>query len=229
MCTGRSPFRASTIMGVIRRVCEDEPRPIREVNPDVPEWLCAIVERLLSKNPANRFSSADEVASLLAGSLAHVHQPLTVPLPESVSHSDVSVPVEVPAPKETVQPQVARGTSSLIDEEPVTVATPEPLAQAAIDAVREKLRLVAPKLKWAAMLNVFLFLAFLGFVASRHTGEVDDVSGLVFAGLIGAAIMFHGSRRLSRGDSLGWPTLAAVCCFLSVPGWPLGLPAAIRI
>ena len=229
MCTGRSPFRASTIMGVIRRVCEDEPRPIREVNPDVPEWLCAIVERLLSKNPANRFSSAEEVASLLAGSLAHVHQPLTVPLPESVSHSHASVPVEVPASKETVQPQVARETPSLIEEEPVTAAAPEPLAQAAIDAVREKLRLAAPKLKWAAILNVVMFLAFLGFVASRHTGEVDDVSGIVIAGLSSAAIMFYGSRRLSRGDSLGWPTLAAVCCFLSVPGWPLGLPAAIRI
>src|SRR5205085_5952706 len=38
-CTGRPPFRASTMIGVLRRVEEDRPRPVREVNPDVPEWL----------------------------------------------------------------------------------------------------------------------------------------------------------------------------------------------
>src|SRR5262245_14475026 len=36
MCTGRSPFRAETALATARRVCEDAPRPIREVNPDIP-------------------------------------------------------------------------------------------------------------------------------------------------------------------------------------------------
>src|SRR5262249_52001675 len=39
MCTGRSPFRAETTMAVLRRVAEDQPRSIREVNPAVPDWL----------------------------------------------------------------------------------------------------------------------------------------------------------------------------------------------
>src|SRR5262245_36469742 len=33
MCTGRPPFRASTSMAVLKRVCEETPTPIREVNP----------------------------------------------------------------------------------------------------------------------------------------------------------------------------------------------------
>ena len=41
MCTGRSPFRASTTLGVLKRVCDDTHRPVRDVNPDVPEWLAA--------------------------------------------------------------------------------------------------------------------------------------------------------------------------------------------
>ncbi len=81
MCVGRSPFRAETPTGVIRRVCEDTPRPIREVNPEIPEWLVAIIDRLLAKKPEDRFQSAGEVAKLLERCLAHVQEPARVPLP----------------------------------------------------------------------------------------------------------------------------------------------------
>jgi formylglycine-generating enzyme required for sulfatase activity len=66
MCTGRPPFRASTTLAVLKRVAEDEPRPIREVIPEVPEWLCDIVAKLHAKDPAARFQTAREVADLLA-------------------------------------------------------------------------------------------------------------------------------------------------------------------
>ncbi|MCA9073127.1 MAG: serine/threonine protein kinase, partial [Planctomycetaceae bacterium] len=36
MCTGRPPFRGETAVAVLRKVCDSEPRPIREVNPDIP-------------------------------------------------------------------------------------------------------------------------------------------------------------------------------------------------
>ena len=66
MCTGRPPFRASSTMAVLKRVVEDTPRPIREINPEVPEWLCAIIAKLHAKKPADRYASAQEVADLLA-------------------------------------------------------------------------------------------------------------------------------------------------------------------
>src|SRR5262245_10674625 len=44
MCAGRPPFRAATSMGVLKRVCEETPTPIRETNPEVPDWLAAVVE-----------------------------------------------------------------------------------------------------------------------------------------------------------------------------------------
>ncbi len=81
-CTGRSPFRAETTMGVLRRVCDDTPRPIREVNPDLPDWLAAIINRLLAKNPADRYQTAEELADLLEPFLAHVQQPSRFALPE---------------------------------------------------------------------------------------------------------------------------------------------------
>jgi formylglycine-generating enzyme required for sulfatase activity len=66
MCTGRPPFRASNTYTVIKRVAEDDPRPIREVIPEIPDWLCRIVARLHAKDPADRFQTAREVADLLA-------------------------------------------------------------------------------------------------------------------------------------------------------------------
>src|SRR5262245_19144559 len=36
MCTGHPPFRAETALAVLRRVTDERPRPVREVNPEVP-------------------------------------------------------------------------------------------------------------------------------------------------------------------------------------------------
>jgi serine/threonine-protein kinase len=83
ICTGHPPFRAESAVAVLRRVSDDAPRPIRELNPDVPEWLAAIITRLHAKDPARRFQSAAEVADLLGRCLAHVQQPLVLPLPQT--------------------------------------------------------------------------------------------------------------------------------------------------
>ena len=93
MCTGRPPFRAGTTLAVLRRVCEDTPRPIREVNPDIPDWLAAIVARLHAKDPADRFQSATEVADVLGRHLAELQgAPPSRPLVD---------PMEIPAAKVT--------------------------------------------------------------------------------------------------------------------------------
>ena len=84
LCTGRAPFRAESTYGVLRRIIDEEPKPIRELNPEIPEWLCRIVARLMSKQPNNRFESAQEVARLLEECLAHIQQPNFVPLPAAV-------------------------------------------------------------------------------------------------------------------------------------------------
>ncbi|VTS00211.1 serine threonine protein kinase : Serine/threonine protein kinase OS=Planctomyces maris DSM 8797 GN=PM8797T_04085 PE=3 SV=1: Pkinase: FGE-sulfatase [Gemmata massiliana] len=66
MCSGRPPFRASGTLAVLKRVCDEDPRPIREVIPEIPEWLCRIVEKLHAKDPDQRYQSAKEVAAVLA-------------------------------------------------------------------------------------------------------------------------------------------------------------------
>jgi serine/threonine protein kinase len=64
-CSGRPPFRAPTLFAVLKRLTEDTPRPIREIIPEIPEWLCAIIAKLHAKDPADRYATAIEVADLL--------------------------------------------------------------------------------------------------------------------------------------------------------------------
>jgi endonuclease YncB( thermonuclease family) len=75
MCTGLAPFRGSTTVSILKRVCEEMPQPIREVNRDVPQGLVAIIEKLHAKDPAKRFQSAQEVADLLERELAGLQHP----------------------------------------------------------------------------------------------------------------------------------------------------------
>ncbi len=51
MCTGQAPFRAESCYGVLRLIADKEPRPIREINPEIPEWLCKIINKLMAKQP----------------------------------------------------------------------------------------------------------------------------------------------------------------------------------
>jgi WD40 repeat protein len=65
MCAGRPPFRAATTLAVLRQVSESEPTPIRELNPNVPDWLVKTMNQLLTKDLAKRPQSAAELARLL--------------------------------------------------------------------------------------------------------------------------------------------------------------------
>ena len=60
MASGRPPFRAPSPLAVLKRVAEDTPRPIRQIIPEVPQWLCDLIARLHAKDPARRFQSAAE-------------------------------------------------------------------------------------------------------------------------------------------------------------------------
>ncbi len=84
MCGGRPAFCADNSVAVLRCVCDEAPRPLHELNSEIPEWLESVVFKLLEKDPANRIQTADEVSELLRQHLAHLQQPTTSPQPKPV-------------------------------------------------------------------------------------------------------------------------------------------------
>jgi serine/threonine protein kinase len=85
LCTGRPPFRAESSFGVMRKISDEEATPIRELNPDIPEWLVLIIRKLMAKDKSDRFDSAGEVRELLEACLSHIQHPTIFKLPLQLS------------------------------------------------------------------------------------------------------------------------------------------------
>lgn len=63
LLTGRPPFQAGSPVATLRAVLEDEPAPPRSVVPAVDRDLEAICLHCLEKNPAHRYTSAEELSA----------------------------------------------------------------------------------------------------------------------------------------------------------------------
>jgi hypothetical protein len=70
--SGTPPFEGKTPLVVLKRVADEEQPPLRTVVPGVPYWLSDVVDRLLAKDPADRFQTAAEVADIFAAELGRM-------------------------------------------------------------------------------------------------------------------------------------------------------------
>ena len=68
MLCGRLPFRAKTVVEMLRRHMKDEPAPPSEYAPDapIPPEAEAVALRCLAKEPVGRFASAEDLAQAIA-------------------------------------------------------------------------------------------------------------------------------------------------------------------
>jgi predicted Ser/Thr protein kinase/outer membrane biosynthesis protein TonB len=69
MLTGKRLFDGggSPVSIVMKQAGDEQPVPARQLEPSIPEPVDAFLSKLLQKNPANRFQSADEVIRALDG------------------------------------------------------------------------------------------------------------------------------------------------------------------
>jgi serine/threonine protein kinase/Tfp pilus assembly protein PilF len=72
MLTGEMPFKADSMPEMIRLHCEASPRPLREVNPAIPQAVEDVVIKALAKKPSDRHQSATELARAFRNA-ANIH------------------------------------------------------------------------------------------------------------------------------------------------------------
>jgi serine/threonine-protein kinase len=65
LLTGRAPFPGGSAVNKVIRHWSETPAPLAELRPDVPPAVAAIVERLMAKDPADRFQTPAELAAAL--------------------------------------------------------------------------------------------------------------------------------------------------------------------
>jgi serine/threonine protein kinase/tetratricopeptide (TPR) repeat protein len=61
MITGHLPFNGDYEQAVIYSILNEEPEPVSSLSPGAPAQLQAVLERLLAKDPAERYRTADEL------------------------------------------------------------------------------------------------------------------------------------------------------------------------
>ncbi|HEX9162615.1 MAG TPA: serine/threonine-protein kinase [Thermoanaerobaculia bacterium] len=79
MLTGVKAFGASDVTGILRNVVELDPKPVHEVNNEVPPPLWQLVERMFAKSPDDRFPSAVEALE----ELHRIRQEIGLPVPNT--------------------------------------------------------------------------------------------------------------------------------------------------
>jgi serine/threonine protein kinase len=94
MLVGDRPFVAETPIGVLLMHLQDQAPSVLEARPDLPEEVGAVLDKVLAKNPDERYSSAGELARAFRAAFAG-HQPrLAVESPPLEVPPDEIVPWE---------------------------------------------------------------------------------------------------------------------------------------
>ena len=167
MASGRPPFRADKPVAVLKRVTDETPRPIQEIIPEVPNWLCAIITKLHSKKREDRFQSAQEVADLLARCQSELQH-----------HGRVESPGDV-FPMVPKAPNAAKSEASASDfapNQPMPVLESRP----------------SRRLRWAAATAIILALI-VGTIQTEATDPDHKAAKYVLS--IGGIIRVHGLDR----------------------------------
>ena len=74
MLTGRRPFAGTSTAEVLAAIVRDEPQPVTSLDPRLPPLLGWVVQRCLSKDPEERYSSTRDLAKELQSLQAHLSE-----------------------------------------------------------------------------------------------------------------------------------------------------------
>ena len=75
LATGQMPFRGVDTMSILLALAQEQPKPPRELNPELPPALSDLILKLLTKEPGGRPESARVVADALENIERQIHLP----------------------------------------------------------------------------------------------------------------------------------------------------------
>ena len=174
MVTGTVPFKADQAVQVALMHMREKMPDVHDFNPDVPQSIANIITRATAKDPADRYSSCDEMYNDLMTCLSpsRINEPKLVieDKPAKSAQKEKRRPV-VPIPIRTDKEQERRET--------VTV---EPQRRSTQRRKRRKLKpaaVLVPVVSVILLVVVYFLLRFTGVIKPRITMvDVPDLVGM---------------------------------------------------
>jgi serine/threonine protein kinase len=112
MASGRPPFQADSAMTLMMMHVNDPVPDLKELNPDVPNGLVAVINKALAKDPKDRYQTAGEMASALRSIIGGTEMATSVDVPAPAATMLEEIP-PTPEPDATAleqPPAVPQGT-----------------------------------------------------------------------------------------------------------------------
>lgn len=191
--SGVKPFTGPTAIAVADAVQRATPTPLTELRPDADPALVSVINRAMSRDPANRYASAEEMFAHLEAAEATSATPARGfgMIPPPAADSTQVIPVDATRAVTAATPAA-------------TYASPPPAAPA---RTRTAARRSRPSL-WPAAVVLGLLLLGLGVVLAMQDGDTDRVSAGANTGASAdqtpqnpvAAELRSVADRLSVGD-----------------------------
>lgn len=124
MLTGQPPFTAPSSTELARRHRQDMPRSPREINPSIPPTLEQILLKVLSKEPAARYRTADQLGRVLTtfmqqADLGAIPAPPPLPFPSPEKSDSPTTPN---LPSRPVVLELERAEKNPLDIDWITIA-----------------------------------------------------------------------------------------------------------
>ncbi len=98
LVTGHTPFEADTPYALMNKHIHEPPTPPQAYRSDIPEAVTTVLNRALSKNPAQRFPTVTSFAQAFSAAVASNQEESTQFLLFKVTHTPPSMPLPVQTP-----------------------------------------------------------------------------------------------------------------------------------
>jgi hypothetical protein len=216
LLTGRVPFPDGTTLQKFIAHLEQTPRPVREVRPDVPAELEAVLARMMAKKPADRYQQPLDAANALTQFLPGTPV-LTPTLLRAIElEEDVPVAQLMPQAVELFQPpqrpsRVRRRRDWDVEEE-----APEAVP---LDSAQARGIVLARQLGIASIVLGVLGLPFSCLTCLSVFPSAFSLIGLGLAGASGYLAYKHQSRQF------GW-AIGGAC--LNIVGFVLTIGVSLH-
>jgi eukaryotic-like serine/threonine-protein kinase len=175
LLTGRTPFAADTPAALVFQIVDQDAPPLATVNPTVPAALQSIVERMMRKDPAERFQSAHDVIDALA------QCDLVSAAPATVLQQAATTPADVRVPRSSIDPnRFRRSAAATAPVTPSSLAPPPGLGTTRQATLMSHLRLpLVTAIAGAAAAGVIVALRMLGVPGAAPAPRTNEAAFLV--------------------------------------------------